>query len=52
MVEILKKTKKRTVPSIPIVEKEERPIGPWSYTPKDDLLKHKATSGLIYPSQK
>ena len=31
-------------------EKETKPIGPWSYTPKDDLCKHKATNGLIHPA--
>ena len=47
---MLKKSKKRTVPSIPCAEKEAKPIGPWSYTPKDDLCKHKATNGLIHPA--
>ena len=34
--------KKRTVPSIPIPEKhEEKLLGPWSYTPKDDIIRSK-----------
>ena len=30
--------KKRTIPSIPCLEKEMKPIGPWSYTPKHNLV--------------
>ena len=39
--------KQRTVASIPNPKKKERTIGPWSYSPKDDFVKHKA-SGVLF----
>ena len=43
--------KKRTVPSIPIPEKqEEKLLGPWSYTPKDDIIRSKPLRGIIHSS--
>ena len=49
VAEMMKKSKKRTVPSIPNPEKEVKLIGPWSYTPNDDKFKHRAVNGLIHP---
>ena len=41
--------KKKTVPSIPIPEKhEEKLLGPWSYTPKDDIIRSKTLRGIIH----
>ena len=45
-------SKKRTVPSIPIPEKEMKLIGPWSYSPNDENLKHRAVNGLFQPEGK
>lgn len=43
--------KKRTVPSIPIPDKhEEKLLGPWSYTPKDDIIRSKPLRGIIHSS--
>ena len=35
---LLGPNKKRTIPSIPCMDKEAKTIGPWSYTPNHNLV--------------